>query len=170
MNRKGLRRKKKSEKWVVYYANVRGIQSKRSCIEDILSEAKPELLLMTETQLKNNVGIKFEGYRFFGRSRSEKSGGGVGILVKDEVSHSVAPHFSQREIEIMWLSIRRKNRSPVHFGIYYGKQESRTNKEEIEYEMDLLHEEITEMKNEGEVMLLMDGNGKIGLLGKKIKK
>ena len=146
---------------------MRGLQGKRSCIEDTLSEVKPDLFLIPETQLKNNVGVHFDGYNFFGRSRTDKSGGGVGILIKDEFSHCIAPHTSQREIEILWLSVRRKNKIPIYFGIYYGKQESRTNKEEIEYEMDLLNEEIMEIKNEGEVILMMDGNGKVGLLGEE---
>ena len=48
-------------------------------------------------------------------------------------------------------------------GSYYGKQECRVNKDEIEQEMTLLQEEITEMK-EGEIFLSMDGNGKLGIL------
>ena len=51
------------------------------------------------------------------------------------------------------------------FCTYYGKQESRTSKEEIEKEMTLLTEEIEETKNNGEILLAMDANAKIGLLG-----
>ena len=55
-------------------------------------------------------------------------------------------------------------------GVYYGKQESRTTKEEINKEMYLLKEEITEMSNEGEIILAMDGNAKIGILGEQISR
>ena len=45
-------------------------------------------------------------------------------------------------------------------------QESRCSKEEINAEMDKLSEEIQEYRNEGEILICMDGNGKIGLLPK----
>ena len=42
---------------------------------------------------------------------------------------------------------------------------SRTNKQEIVREMSLLEEEITEMRHEGEILMTMDGNAKLNLLG-----
>ena len=56
----------------------------------------------------------------------------------------VAPHISDRDTELMWVSIRRKQQNPIFIGSYYGKQESRTSKEDIEKEMYLLQEEINE--------------------------
>ena len=43
----------------------------------------------------------------------------------------------------------------------------KSSKEQIDQEMYLLSEEITEYQNEGETMIFMDGNGKIGLLGEE---
>ena len=103
----------------------------------------------------------------FSRSRRNGIGGGVAILVKnDEIKH-VAPHISDRNIELMWISIRRKNKNPLYVGTYYGKQETRSSKEEIENEMYYLQEEITEMQNEGEVLIAMDGNAKLGILNEE---
>ena len=122
---------------------------------------------MTETQLKNNAGIRFNGYTFFGRSRLEGRGGGVGILVKNEIKYRVVPHTSDKDIEILWVSVRRHEEKPIYVGVYYGKQES-LSKADIEYEMDLLSEELMEKSSEGYIILAMDGNGKIGLMdGKK---
>ena len=45
---------------------------------------------------------------------------------------------------------------PLFVGCYYGKQERRTNNEEIEQEMQFLKEEITEMMKEGEIIMIMD--------------
>ena len=53
---------------------------------------------------------------------------------------------SQDDIEIIWVSLRRKGLPPVMIGTYYGKQESRSSKTEIEREMTKLTEEIHEMK------------------------
>ena len=59
---------------------------------------------------------------------------------------------------------------PILIGTYYGKQETRTSKEEIQKEMQLLNEEINEKKKDGEILLTMDGNGKIGLMGEEISR
>ena len=95
-------------------------------------------------------------------------GGGVGICVRNDIRPNIAAHISERNLEIMWVSIRRKKMPPLFVGTYYGKQETRTNKNEIEREMTLLNEEIEEIQKEGEILLTMDGNAKIGLLGEEI--
>ena len=71
---------------------------------------------------------------------------------------------------MIWVNIRRKNEPPLIIGTYYGKQESRTTKNEIEQEIQLLNEEITEMKREGEIVIAMDGNAKIGILNEAISR
>ena len=97
-------------------------------------------------------------------------GGGVGICVRNDIRPNIAAHISERNLEIMWVSIRRKKMPPLFVGTYYGKQETRTNKNEIEREMTLLNEEIEEIQKEGEILLTMDGNAKIGLLGEEISR
>ena len=154
-----------SQNWTLFYANARGITSKKISIMEIFGEVKPHLGFFTETMLGCSNGFKLDGYTFCGRSRDRKSCGGVGILVSDEIRNVVTPHETLRDIEISWISIRRKGLKPIFIGVYYGKQESRNSRNEMLIEMDKLSEEIQEKKNEGEVVLLMDGNGKIGLLG-----
>ena len=137
---------------------------------EILHENNPQVMLLTETQLRSNSGINIKGYTFFSRKQEGKTGGGVGILVHNNIRSNTATHISDRNIEIIWISVRRKGLPPVMIGTYYGKQESRSSKAEIELEMNLLKEEITEMSKEGEILLTMDGNAKIGLLGEDISR
>ena len=59
---------------------------------------------------------------------------------------------------------------PLLVGIYYGKQECRVSKSQIENEMQLLNEEIEEMKKDGNMLIVMDANAKIGLLGEEISR
>ena len=148
------------------YANTRGLHSKKICIQDMLDENKPDIFLLTETQLKSDMGIKFKGYCFFGKQRISNTGGGVGILVKEELKTIVAPYYSERNLEIIWVTLKSSNNRPIFFGSYYGKQES-CPKAEIEMEMMHIQEEIKALKNEGEIFLAMDGNGKIGILNEK---
>ena len=90
--------------------------------------------------------------------------------MSDEIKSVVTPHKTQRDIELMWISIKKRNMKPTFMGIYYGKQESRNGRNEMLAGMDKLSLEIQENKNKGEVLLFMDGNGKIGLLGEEISR
>ena len=144
--------------------------SKKLSIIEILGELMPQIAFFTETMTKSPNGINIEGYTYFGRPRAKKSCGGVGILVSDQVKSLVTPHETTNDIELCWVSVRRKHAEPVFMGVYYGKQESRNNRNEMLSEMDKLALEIEEKKSEGEVILFMDGNGKIGLLGEEISR
>ena len=147
------------------YSNIRGMRGKKASLTEILHEKNPQIFLITETQLRSNTGTNIDGYTFYGRPRGNQPGGGVGILVRNDIRNNVAPHINDRNLEIMWVSIRRKNFPPLFIGTYYGKQESRTSKEEIEKEMTSLTQEIEETKSNGVILLAMDANAKIGLLG-----
>ena len=139
-------------------------------LKDISCELAPEIILLAETHLENNVGVRLKGYTYFGRSRTEGSGGGVGIMVKDEIKNRVAPHSTDKDIELVWISVRRHVEKPIYIGVYYGKQESRVSRADIEHEMDQLTEELIERQSEGDILLAMDGNGKIGLMGEPISR
>ena len=155
------------------YTNVRGLKGKITSLTSILNENSPQVFLLTETQLRSNTGINIPNYTFFGRKREGKVeggggvGGGVGILIRNDIKSYIATHTTHRNIEIIWISIRRRQLPPLIIGSYYGRQETRTSKDEIDREMTLLEEEITEMKKDGEIILAMDGNGKIGILGEE---
>ena len=166
-NSKARRGRKKRETWTLFYSNVQGIKSKRNSLIDIFEELKPRIALITETQLSASAGCKIEGYTFFSQPR-ERAGGGVGIFIDNEIRASVAPHLSERDLEIIWVSIARNRLRPIYIGVYYGKQETEGKKEDREIEMGLLTEEVMDMQQEGEVMLFMDANAKTGLMGEQI--
>ena len=151
----------------IMYSNIRGLKGKRSSLIEQLHAEKPNFFLLTETLLTSDLDILIEGYTFFGRSRQERTGGGVGILVRNDTLNYTIPHVTDRDIEIIWVSYKREKHKPTFIGCYYGKQESRCSKEQIINEIDRLNEEIQEYKNEGEILIFMDGNGKIGLLGEE---
>ena len=153
-----------------FYANARGLKSKKLSLIDILGEIKPDISLFTETMLKSQNEMKIEGYTFFGKSRGKKTCGGVGILVRNDLKGYVTPHETRDNIELLWVSLRRDKNHPIFLGVYYGKQESRNSRDEMLAEMNILSTEIQEKNNEGEVVLFMDGNGKIGLLGENISR
>ena len=152
------------------YANVRGIKGKITSLSATLHEYEPQIFLMSETQLRTDTGLRLDGYTLYSRCRKNGSGGGVAVLVRNDVVKNIAPHISDRNIELIWISVRRKHRQPIFVGCYYGKQECRVSSDEITQEMSDLQEEITEMKKEGDIFLAMDGNGKIGILGEAMSR
>ena len=151
----------------IMYTNIRGFKGKKSSLIEQLNAEQPHLFLLTETLLQTDFDVQIEGYRFFGRARASKHGGGVAILAREDICKNIIPHISDRDIEIIWVSYKVRKCPPVFVGCYYGKQETRCTKEEITIEMGNLSEEIQENLNEGEVIIFMDGNGKIGLLGEE---
>ena len=58
---------------------------------------------------------------------------------------------------------------PIYIGVYYGLQEGVSYQRMME-EMEKLNEEILDIKREGEIMLCMDANAKIGLLGENVSR
>ena len=150
------------------YANCRGLKSKIPCLKNILSELEPNIVLLTETHLTEDKGMNIDGFTFFGNARKGgKKGGGVCILVKNEMKTFVSPHYTKRDIEALWISVGRQSTKPLYIGVYYGKQESTSNKVQIEDEMEKLKDELMEIQCEGEVIVCMDANAKIGLMGEE---
>ena len=110
------------------YGNISGLKSKLVGLNQILSETRPQLFLLTETQLQSNTGININEYVFHGRKREGGSGGGVAILVRKDVRSSIFVHLPERNIEVIWVSVRRTKMPPVIIGTYYGKQQTRDTK------------------------------------------
>ena len=160
----------KNKQWRLLYANVRGLKSKIACLKNVCEETNPDIVLLTETHLSEDKGINLIGYTFVGKARKTAKGGGVGIFVQNDKKPIVAPHYTHRDIELQWISIHRRSTSPLFIGVYYGKQETTCNVQKITEEMDLLSEELLEKKQEGEVIVCMDANAKIGLLGECISR
>ena len=162
--------KDKKQGLKLLYANVRGIKSKIPCIKNVFSEVKPDIALLTETHMTEDKGVCVDGYTFFGKPRATGKGGGVGIFVKDDKKTIIAPHYSPRDLEIIWVSVSRRCEPPVYIGSYYGKQETTCSNSDIYEEMGKLSEEILELQRDGEVILCMDANAKTGLMGEEVSR
>ena len=167
---KSLKQVIKDKQWRLLYANIRGIKSKMACLKNVCEEVEPDVILLTETHLSEDKGVNLIGYTFIGKARKTAKGGGVAIFVKNDKKSIVAPHYTHRDIELLWISIHRRLNTPVFIGVYYGKQESTCSVQKITDEMDLLSEELLEKKQEGEMILCMDANAKIGLLGESVSR
>ena len=71
----------------VMYTNMDGFISGLLELRDYIKDSKPDVVCLTETKLKEEVqlGIIVEGYNYWRRDRKGKSGGGVLIMVKNDI-------------------------------------------------------------------------------------
>ena len=71
----------------VMYTNIDGILSSVLEVRDYLKESKPDVLCLTETKLKEKIHLSFkeEGYNNWRRDRKGKGGGGIMIMVREDI-------------------------------------------------------------------------------------
>ena len=73
----------------ILYSNARGIKSKIKSLKEIVYSTECDLYAVTETNLKQNENIVVKGYKWVGKIRQERDGGGVGILIKDTLINGI---------------------------------------------------------------------------------
>ena len=65
---------------------MRGVKSKLDSLESLLTSNDIDIAGITEAHLNGNKQIYIDGYQWYGHSREEKGGGGVGFLIKNELT------------------------------------------------------------------------------------
>ena len=63
-----------------------------------------------------------DGYQWYGHSREEKGGGGVGFLIKNELTNLIEDTSVGTLDELKWIRLKAKQN--IYIGIYYGPQEN----------------------------------------------
>ena len=84
---------------VVIQPNIRGISSKKSQLIDLRNntvvEKNPDIMLLSETWLTPfSLEFSISSYSFIHQCRQNKKGGGVGILVSNDLKHRPRPELS----------------------------------------------------------------------------
>ena len=105
-----------------------------------------------------------KGYKWVGKIRQERDGGGVGILMKDTLINGITIEpITAKNIELLLLKLNLNNSEYLIIMMYYGKQESRTNKEEAVAEFKNIEAIIESyQKQQYHTLLIGDFNAKIG--------
>lgn len=145
------------------YVNARGIKSKIASLKTVLKDNNVDIMVMVETNLKPMEKVKVEGYRWVGRNRTAKTGGGLGFLIHNSISSNftVEP-FTDSPIEDLWIVTTLADNTRLCIGAYYGKQET-CSTPQIHNEFAQLDLKTTEMLiKHDHLMLVGDFNAKIG--------
>lgn len=71
--------------------NVNSVRSKakQEQVRYLLSERKPDLLLLSETTLNDSNFVQFPRYKIYRNDRLSDGGGGTAILIRENIKHEV---------------------------------------------------------------------------------
>ena len=94
----------------VMYTNIDGIISSLLELKDYIRNSKPDVVCLTETKLKEGLHLRsIEGYNTWRKDRKGKSGGGVLILVKDNILVEEV-EFGDEIAEVICIVIKTKSK------------------------------------------------------------
>ena len=106
--------------------NIRGIYSKKSelidLLDNVLENNQPDAILISETWLTpKSPDIIVPGYRFIHKPRLHKRGGGVGILLTDNIRYKLVSgiKFKSVEYESCFTELLLRNGESMLIGSIY---------------------------------------------------
>ena len=95
-------------------------RKKRHEMEIFLSTNKPHIVLLNETKLKAKNSVNFRDYTFHRNDRILNSGGGTGILIKKNISHSVVSTPNKiNSLETTIIKIEHSGRQIIIVAAYF---------------------------------------------------
>ena len=162
---RGTRSKKtkKLEKLKILTINTRGIKNKTKSLENTMKAHGTHIAGITETHLQKGEQINIDGFKWLGKERTERKGGGIGFLVRNDLLNKmekIEPDLDEQNniTEVLWIKI--KTQIPIHIGVVYGRQEA-DNPEKLDLQFQELTTQINKLQQEGRVILMGDINAKL---------
>ena len=109
----------------VVHLNIRSVIYKIDQIRMMISQAKIDVLCLSESWLNPNITdseLSIEGYKRFRKDRTLKKGGGILIYIKDSISYDpietqVIP--TNENVESGWIQLNLKFTKPILLGTIY---------------------------------------------------
>ena len=172
---KGGRSDKTKGGLVILLSNIRGVKSKKESLLEVLKDVNPDICILNETGLRGKNKLKIQGYITFSRNRVEKAMGGISTSVKDNIANC-AVNVGQGAGDDEFIIVRLEQFTPAICLInYYGEQEGRVGKEEVNAKWERMLKEIRKIRARGEECLLIGdfnklvGCDELGIQGNKDK-
>ncbi len=125
-------------------------------------------MTVTETHLKGKEKINIRGYKWTGSNREKTTGGGVGILIRNDIAPKITEELDVEQnisLESQWIKLDTKPK-PLYIGCFYGPQENK-NLEQVKETYSSLGIQIRQLQSRGEVILMGDFNAKIEINNEK---
>ena len=102
------------------------MKGKIRSLESLLEAEKIQIALITETKLKEKQKINIKGYKWIGKNRKNKDGGGVGILTTQHLEKHVLEDNNGEDhesVETQWIKLECRPKN-ISIGVFYGPQEN----------------------------------------------
>ena len=163
---KGKRtRIRKNKNLTIAVININGAKGKMKSLESLLEAEKIQIALITETKLREKQKINIKGYKWIGKNRKQKDGGGVGILIAKNIEKHVLEDNTGEEyedLESKWIKLESRPKN-ISIGVFYGPQEN----EKVEKTKEIfekLENQITQKLTENELIIGGDFNAKLEII------
>ena len=144
--------------------NIRGTNSKVESLRSAILTYQPDIVCIQESMLDQTRTPIIEGYKWAIKQRQNKQGGGVAILINNNIQQitRMKQEEPDNEEEIQWLTIKTK-KEKITIGNFYGPQESEQ-RQIIKNTYRNLRTQIIKAKEEGPVILTGDFNAKLNIV------
>ena len=104
--------------------NIRGTNSKTESLKSAIMTYKPEMVCLQETMLDPQRAPKIEGYKWVIKQRQNKLGGGIAIMINNNIQHiTKVKQDTEENEEVQWVKIKTKHNT-ITVGNFYGPQEN----------------------------------------------
>ena len=165
------RKKKKQQKNInLLYANTNGVLGKIDSLITAARTTEAHIICLAETKLgQTPPDIPKYTWKSNHYRKTETGGGGVGILVREDIKHLIEPvdeELENHDQEIAWVKL--KQRTNIYIGIFYGPQEKCSN-EEAQRQYSQITSQINKLSRRGEVILAGDFNAKLQINTEEIQ-
>ena len=139
------------------HMNIRGLKSKIKDVAAIAEEEDYDVMVFTETKLKNKESRKIPGYKQKSLNR-DTDAGGVIIYTKKDIKTKVVK--KNKECETLWIKLSEKEEDTdcIVIGGIYSPCESSTTKNKISNFVSELDKDIKEIKENVTEKILMVGD------------
>ena len=153
---------KKNKNLTIAAINPNGIKGRLDSIESLLTAVNIHIALISETKLTKNQKINIKGYKWIGKSRKHKEGGGVGILLSNEIAkHAKEDNSSDEEenLEALWITLECRPRN-ISIAVFYGPQENEKH-EKVKEIYEKFENQIKQKSKNNEIIIGGDFNAKL---------
>ena len=143
--------------------NIRGLESKKESLNEIIKEEDPTIVLLMEIMTEEKERIEIEGYKNVTVSKREDKWGGIMFAIKEELANLIQIKREERkEAEMLFIQLTC-GRSQAMIGLIYTPQENTMTKEETDKMYKIIEEEVKKAKEQKQVVIIAgDMNCKIG--------
>ena len=111
--------------WILFHSNIRGFNSKKTSLNNIISVINPNVITLNEVGLRGKKKCSITGYNTYTRNRKQHSMGGIATGVrKDESKFCLKIDEGENNDEFM-ITRHSQFLKPINIINCYGEQEGK---------------------------------------------